>query len=73
VVEAPKPPPFVPPPNPPYVYRDYLSSDYGAPLPPPSTAISDFNAYNQGYYYKRGGKVGNSVDAAIRIAKSKLL
>lgn len=72
VAATPQPPPFVPPPNPPYVYRDYLSSDYASQVPPPSQVIADFNAYNQ-QYLKRGGRVGSSVDAALRIARSKLL
>lgn len=64
--------PYKPVVNPPYVYRDYLSESYGTPLPPPSTSIADFNAYNQ-RYMKRGGRIGGSLEAALRIAKSKLL
>lgn len=65
-------PPTKPSVNPPYVYRDYLSEGYGTPLPPPSTSIAEFNAYNQ-RYMNRGGRIGGSAEAALRIAKSKLL
>lgn len=66
------PEPYKPVVNPPYVYRDYLSESYGTPLPPPSTSIADFNAYNQ-LYMNRGGRIGGSAEAALRIARSKLL
>jgi hypothetical protein len=55
----------------PYVYRDYMYTDYPDNLPPADPDIINFNNYNQNL--NRGGRIGDSVDAALRIAKSKLL
>lgn len=55
-----------------YVYRDYMYTDYEPINTRPDADITAFNRYNK-RAFKRGGKVGDSVDAAIRIAKSKLL
>lgn len=55
----------------PYEYRDYMYDDYTPLTTPPSQSIAAFNQYNQNL--KRGGKVGDSVQAALRIARSKLL
>lgn len=55
-----------------YVYRDYMYTDYEPINAKPDADIAAFNRYNK-RAFKRGGKVGDSVDAAIRIAKSKLL
>ncbi len=55
----------------PYVYRDYMYTDYPDNLPPADPNIINFNNYNQNL--NRGGRIGDSVEAALRIAKSKLL
>jgi hypothetical protein len=55
-----------------YVYRDYIYDDYGNLGARPNQRIVDFNRYNQ-QNFNKGGKVGDSVQAALRIAKSKLL
>jgi hypothetical protein len=55
----------------PYVYRDYMYTNYPDNLPPADPDIINFNNYNQNL--NRGGRIGDSVDAALRIAKSKLL
>jgi hypothetical protein len=48
-----------------------MYTDYPDNLPPADPDIINFNNYNQNL--NRGGRIGDSVDAALRIAKSKLL
>lgn len=52
--------------------KEYMYTEYKDKLPPPDKDISNFNKFNKRFFNK-GGKVGDSVDAAVRIAKSKLL
>lgn len=52
--------------------KDYMYTDYKEKFPRADSDILAFNRYNKRVFNK-GGKVGDSVDAAVRIAKSKLL
>lgn len=52
--------------------KNYMYSDYKAKLPRADRDISNFNKFNK-RFFNEGGKVGDSVEAAIRLAKSKLL
>ena len=51
-----------------YTYNNYANLGAGNGVDPD---IVDFNKYNQNL--NRGGRIGDSVEAALRIAKSKLL
>ncbi len=55
-----------------YVYRDYMYNEYGPVGARPDADIVAFNKFNKRNFNK-GGRIGDSVDAALRIAKSKLL
>jgi hypothetical protein len=55
-----------------YVYRDYMYNEYGPVGARPDADIVAFNRFNKRNFNK-GGRIGDSVDAALRIAKSKLL
>ena len=55
------------PPLPPWQDYSYLSTNYPPIAYAPSQRISDFNAYNM--TFNKGGRVGDSVDAAIRLAR----
>lgn len=63
---------YVPQEQVPYVYRDYMYTDYPETLPAADPNIVAFNRYNKRRLNK-GGRIGDSVDAALRIARSKLL
>lgn len=55
-----------------YVYRDYMYTDYDPIQMKADADIRAFNRYNQRNFNK-GGRINDSVQAALRIAKSKLL
>jgi hypothetical protein len=59
------------PPLPPWYDYDYLYTDYSQTLPPPDQDIVNFNNYST--TLKRGGRVGDSVDAALRLARGSIV
>lgn len=55
-----------------FIPYDYLSTDYATLPPPPNPNITTYNDYSY-YPYKSGGKVGDSVDAALRLARQSVV
>lgn len=55
-----------------YVRRNYMFENYGKGNAKTDADIAAFNRYNQENFNK-GGRINDSVQAALRIAKSKLL
>ena len=59
------------PPLPPWQNYDYLYTEYPEIAYAPDQRIVDFNNYNA--TFKKGGRVGNSVDAALRLARHSIV
>lgn len=55
-----------------FIPYDYLSTDYATLPPPPNPNITTYNDYSY-YPYNTGGKVGDSVDAALRLARQSVV